>query len=297
MRAKVMRVSISVILAGLLAATSALGQVQTGNEVSVNPLPAAGNVLLYPGGQYTRVVQPLRQPGQTAKDSGEIQLHMPGTRRATRSASVPATRSASVPATRRATAPAPATRSASAPAPRRAAVAASPAPAKRVAAAPRPATPAIGYNPGYGALGAPPMDQSIIAPSQPASRQQVAKAEPPPAKPAPSVSEPGLTKHSMIIFAAGAADPAQQALGSIKFLAGDLNAAMVSSSSRIQLLAYGGNAGDKSSDARRLSLKRALAIRQVLIDSGVPAERIDVRAMGGADDGGPADRVDVFVKT
>jgi outer membrane protein OmpA-like peptidoglycan-associated protein len=72
---------------------------------------------------------------------------------------------------------------------------------------------------------------------------------------------------------------------------------MVSSSSRIQLLAYGGNAGDKGSDARRLSLKRALAIRQVLIDSGVPAERIDVRAMGGADDGGPADRVDVFVKT
>jgi outer membrane protein OmpA-like peptidoglycan-associated protein len=281
MRAKVMRVSISVILAGLLAATSALGQVQTGNEVSVNPLPAAGNVLLYPGGQYTRVVQPLRQPGQTAKDSGEIQLHMPGTRRATRSASAPAT----------------ATRSSSAPAPRRAALAANPAPAKHVAAAPPTATPASGYNPGYGALGAPPMDQSIIAPSQPAPRQQVAKASPPPASAVSVPLEPGLTKRSMIIFAAGAADPAQGALGSIKFLAGDLNTAMVSSSSRIQLLAYGGNAGDKGSDARRLSLKRALAIRQVLIDSGVPAERIDVRAMGGADDGGPADRVDVFVKT
>ncbi|HVZ27227.1 MAG TPA: OmpA family protein, partial [Rhizomicrobium sp.] len=60
---------------------------------------------------------------------------------------------------------------------------------------------------------------------------------------------------------------------------------------------YGGEKGDKGSDARRLSLKRALAIRQVLIDDGVPSERIDVRAMGGADDGGPADRVDVFVKT
>ena len=52
----------------------------------------------------------------------------------------------------------------------------------------------------------------------------------------------------------------------------------------------------QGSDARRLSLKRALAIRQVLIDNGVPAERIDVRAMGGADYMGPADRVDVFVK-
>ena len=57
-----------------------------------------------------------------------------------------------------------------------------------------------------------------------------------------------------------------------------------------------GSEGDKGSDARRLSLKRALAIRQVLIDDGVPAERIDVRAMGGVDDTGPADRVDVFVK-
>ena len=72
---------------------------------------------------------------------------------------------------------------------------------------------------------------------------------------------------------------------------------MVNAGSRIQLLAYGGEKGDKGSDARRLSLKRALAIRQVLIDDGVPSERIDVRAMGGADDGGPADRVDVFVKT
>jgi len=68
---------------------------------------------------------------------------------------------------------------------------------------------------------------------------------------------------------------------------------MTGPAARIQIQAYGGNRGDKSSDARRLSLKRALAIRQVLIDDGVPAERIDVRAMGGADDSGPADRVDV----
>ena len=85
-------------------------------------------------------------------------------------------------------------------------------------------------------------------------------------------------------------------LGAIKFLAGDLNAAMTSASSRIQIQAYGGNRGDKGSDARRLSLKRALAVRQVLIDDGVPAERIDVRAMGGVDDTGPADRVNVYVK-
>jgi hypothetical protein len=37
-------------------------------------------------------------------------------------------------------------------------------------------------------------------------------------------------------------------------------------------------------------------VRQLLIDDGVPSARIDVRAMGGSDDSGPADRVDVFVR-
>ena len=53
---------------------------------------------------------------------------------------------------------------------------------------------------------------------------------------------------------------------------------------------------DREPDARRLSLKRAVSIRQVLIDDGVSADRIDVRAMGGVDDTGPADRVDVYIK-
>jgi outer membrane protein OmpA-like peptidoglycan-associated protein len=135
------------------------------------------------------------------------------------------------------------------------------------------------------------------AASPPPPKRQVAKVEPPPASTSSADSiGPGMTKRSVILFAAGAADPAQSALGAIKFLAGDLNASMSGPGSRIQILAYGGDRGDKGSDARRLSLKRALAIRQVLIDDGVASERIDVRAMGGAEDGGPADRVDVYVK-
>ena len=43
-------------------------------------------------------------------------------------------------------------------------------------------------------------------------------------------------------------------------------------------------------------LFRSLAIRQVLIDDGVSPDRIDVRAMGGVDDTGPTDRVDVYTK-
>ena len=179
------------------------------------------------------------------------------------------------------------------------------APAKAVAAASPPAA----YNPGFGnfdqgaagLLGnmqGPPAAQASPPPST--SPGRMARANPPPASAAPSEPKeaptPGLSKRSVILFAPQAADPAKSALGAIKFLAGDLNAAMTGVSSRVQLQAYGGNRGDKGSDARRLSLKRALSIRQVLIDNGVPAERIDVRAMGGADDTGPADRVDVFVK-
>jgi hypothetical protein len=61
-------------------------------------------------------------------------------------------------------------------------------------------------------------------------------------------------------------------------------------------MAYGGNKGDKGSDARRLTLKRALAIRQILIDAGVSSARINVHAQGGVDDSGPADRVDIFIR-
>jgi outer membrane protein OmpA-like peptidoglycan-associated protein len=105
-----------------------------------------------------------------------------------------------------------------------------------------------------------------------------------------------LTKHGDVLFQKGVSDPSPAQFKGVKLLAGDLNSALEAGSSRIQLEAYGGAPGDKSSDARRLSLKRALAVRQLLIDNGVPSNRIDVRAMGGVDDKGAADRVDVFVR-
>jgi outer membrane protein OmpA-like peptidoglycan-associated protein len=268
-----MRLSNAALLASLVGlgaamapalAPPAFAQVATGNEVSVNPMASAGTTLLYPGGQYMRVVRPLLQPGQKPSDSGAVDLHMP---------SRDSLRAAAVTPARRAVA----------------AALAKPAPKKVASAPPRSSFGAPQGAAGLGLALAPP----------PAPKQQVAKAEPVPA-PAPlssiEPSAPGLTKHSVILFAAGASDPAQSALGAIKYLAVDLNSSMHSAGSRVQLIAYGGDKGNKGSDARRLSLKRALAIRQVLIDDGVPSERIDVRAMGGADDGGPGDRVDVYVK-
>jgi len=268
----------------------AFGQtVDSGMEVTVNPVTGGrGGLLLYPGDQYMRRVQPALEPGETLKDQGPIQLHMPVRSKVVRKA----------PATQTATAEqAPAV----APKPEKPAAKPKPQPKTAVAAATPP--PAAAYNPGFGSFdqGAAGLSLSRMPPAAPPPPTQMAKANPPPATvtapPTAGVETPGLSKRSVILFAPQAADPAESALGAIKFLAGDLNSAMTSASSRVQIQAYGGNRGDKGSDARRLSLKRALAIRQVLIDDGVAAERIDVRAMGGVDDKGPADRVDVFVKS
>ena len=62
---------------------------------------------------------------------------------------------------------------------------------------------------------------------------------------------------------------------------------------RVQLLAYGGSIAERSHAARRLALRRALAVRNHLMEHGINQNRITVRAMGGATDGGPSDRVDV----
>jgi outer membrane protein OmpA-like peptidoglycan-associated protein len=256
----------------LAAASAAVAQdIDNGTEVRVNPVAGGpGNVLLYPGGEYMRVVPHLLQPGQV---NGPIHLHMP-----THRVRTPAAESNTV--AQAAPRPAPRTRTAAAPPP------------------PEPPRDTSGYvsdltgDVPRGAAGL----YGYTAPTAPAPKPktQVARAEPAP--PQSQTGDLGLTKQSMILFAHDAADPAESALSNIKLLAGQLVGAMTGPASRVQIQAYGGAKGDKGSDARRLSLKRALAIRQVLIDDGVPSERIDVRAMGGVDDSGPTDRVDVYVK-
>lgn len=125
---------------------------------------------------------------------------------------------------------------------------------------------------------------------------EIVPAAPSPHGASPSHSHASLTKRGAVLFSKGALDPSPTQFDGVKILAGDLATALESGGARVELDAYGGAPGDKSSDARRLSLRRALAVRQLLIDDGVPSTRIDVRAMGGADDKGPSDRVDVFVR-
>jgi hypothetical protein len=66
---------------------------------------------------------------------------------------------------------------------------------------------------------------------------------------------------------------------------------------RLQLLAYSGGGSQTPSQARRLSLSRALTVRSQLIKQGIRSTRIDVRALGNKSEGGPPDRVDIVVTT
>ncbi|MBV8547935.1 MAG: OmpA family protein [Alphaproteobacteria bacterium] len=67
-----------------------------------------------------------------------------------------------------------------------------------------------------------------------------------------------------------------------------------SSAVRITLTAYAGTGqGVTPRDARRISLSRALAVRDYLTTKGVSSSRIDVRALGGNVPSGDPERIDV----
>jgi outer membrane protein OmpA-like peptidoglycan-associated protein len=132
-------------------------------------------------------------------------------------------------------------------------------------------------------------------------RPEMASIEPPrkepPAQPKPKADpHAGLTKKGEVLFSGTDIAPQNDSADTLKSLAGELNSALDSGAVRVELDAFAGTPGDKSSDTRRLSLRRALAIRQMLIDKGVPANRIDVKALGGTDDHGSAERVDVYLR-
>ncbi len=101
----------------------------------------------------------------------------------------------------------------------------------------------------------------------------------------------GFAVMSRVRFLTGKTEITEQA----QALLDDLAARLMQSTVRVRLAAFSGRAGDLSSEARRLSLTRALAIRNYLSAKGVTPDRVDVLAFGGAADG-VTDRVDVLVR-
>lgn len=64
---------------------------------------------------------------------------------------------------------------------------------------------------------------------------------------------------------------------------------------RMRIFAYAGGPALTASQARRLSLTRALDVRTHLMKQGVRSTRIDVRALGDRVDNEPVNRVDVTI--
>jgi hypothetical protein len=111
---------------------------------------------------------------------------------------------------------------------------------------------------------------------------------PPRAVPAPGPGPGGLVT---LAFAGGQGDlPSGSDLAALDALAMQ----HANGEDRLQIRAYAASTvSDGGSGARRLSLTRALAVRQYLIDKGIRSTRIDVRALGAPTDGSAADRVEV----
>ena len=95
-----------------------------------------------------------------------------------------------------------------------------------------------------------------------------------------------------VTFATGKSDLSAADETRIRALARAIPAVAVSS---VNVVAYADGKPDDPSTARRLSLSRGLAVRTVLLDSGIPSSQIYVRAMGSKAPAGPADRVELTV--
>lgn len=278
----------------IAALSSAQAQSYPGEDVTVNPA-GAGQVLIDPGTGQPRYIPPLREPGTL---QAPIHLHMP------KRHDLHADR-----------APAPAMTAETPPPvvhkPRRVArqQPVQP-PVEQRPAAPQPASPAASNLDDLANLAVQPAAQPPAPKPAPKAAPAPKVASLPKMEPRPEKTEPRPEKserrpepaaegtaRDVVLFAPGATDPTNTAVDAIHKLASALYSEMSGGSARVQLMAYAGPRGEKSSDTRRLSLKRALVVRQLLIDDGVPAERIDVRALGGTDDNGPTDRVDVYLKS
>lgn len=165
------------------------------------------------------------------------------------------------------------------------------APAKRRIARKAPTKPRVVAPAAPKAAPPPP----AINPPKPA-----VKAPPPPQQTARLTSRPALTgalKPGQQFRLGFSGDSAAISDGAGTQLNGVAKALKQDGNLRLQLLAYAGGGSQTPSQARRLSLSRALAVRSQLIEKGIRSTRIDVRALGNKSEGGPPDRVDIIITT
>ncbi|MBL27054.1 MAG: hypothetical protein CMM50_05820 [Rhodospirillaceae bacterium] len=167
----------------------------------------------------------------------------------------------------------------------------------RAAAAPPPAATAMPERPRVEdaepapAMAPPPTPRQVApAAAPPAETQMAAVAPRAPAAPQPAPVSGDSTVR--LTFASGDQSLPGDATSALASVVAQLKS---DDSARAQLMAYAEGDAATASAARRLSLFRALKVREYLIEQGIKATRIDVRALGANAEEGPADRVDVVM--
>jgi outer membrane protein OmpA-like peptidoglycan-associated protein len=110
--------------------------------------------------------------------------------------------------------------------------------------------------------------------------------------PAPAASPEPLPAPVRLVFDSGKTDLTPDEEAAIRDLAHAIPTPAVSS---VNVVAYAAGKPDDPSTARRVSLSRGMAVRSVLLASGVPSAQIYVRALGATASDGPADRVELTV--
>ncbi|KAA0591256.1 OmpA family protein [Azospirillum oryzae] len=142
---------------------------------------------------------------------------------------------------------------------------------------------------------AQPQQPAVQAPAAPAPdrtptapRTDTAALPPPPDAAPPAANLPPSSVLSLV-FPADATNLPDTADAVVDRIVERLRA---SDTARLQLRSYASGTADTAREARQLALARALALRERLSAFGIRSTRVDVRALGVDDNGGPPDRID-----
>ena len=134
---------------------------------------------------------------------------------------------------------------------------------------------------GEGETSADETAETAAQSDSPANGTQEARRTPADAPPADRVR---------LAFEPGASSLSERAAQKLEKIADLMNR---NPDARLQIKAFADSGGEGPSQARRLSLSRALTVRSALIDKGIRSTRIDVRALGDTAGSGPLNRVDI----
>ncbi|MEZ5669798.1 MAG: OmpA family protein [Alphaproteobacteria bacterium] len=144
----------------------------------------------------------------------------------------------------------------------------------------------------------PPVEQVEVVPPPPPPPTETASTEdvappptPVPTQTPPSAAADGETVALSIAFPANESELPAASQGQLAAIAQQM---LADESLRLTIRAYAEGSAEEASQARRLSLSRALAVRTYLIDQGIRGPRMDVRALGHRIDP-PRDRVDLVL--